>query len=242
MIRYHSTWVILCQFVMCITIIISSCSGKIENVESLADYYLPLDSLGSGGMQYSYRSLSDTALDREVWQHIKTAEGLIMSINYDHTQQVVQKQYERVVPNGVLIDSLILFERDSLGGTTSYAVRVVSPHKFPFEVTDSTQVFLTHLEWWQPGDSLHIVLQRRRSFIGDTSWQWKGETVPGIRFKTKDQLETEEVGWTTSAWTGEEIYAKNIGLVYYRREISKQLIIEFELESKEKIEDSIHIR
>src|SRR5688572_3570788 len=189
MIRYHSTWVILCQFVMCIMIIISSCSGRIENIESLADYYLPLDSLGLGGMQYSYRSLSDTTLDREVWQHINTAEGLIMSINYDHRQQVVQKQYERVVPNGVLIDSLVLFEEDSLGSMKAYTVRVISPHRFPFDARDTTKVFLTHLEWWQPEDSLHIVLQRRRRFQGDTTWQWNGEAIPAVRFRTTDQLE-----------------------------------------------------
>jgi hypothetical protein len=216
-------------------IIYYSSKDRRDILESFADYYLPLDSVGSGGMQYSYRSLSDRALAREVWQHIKTAEGLVTSINYDHRQQVVQKQYERIVANGVLIDSLILYDHDSLGNVDPYPVRVFSPHRFPFNVVDSTQVFLTHLEWWQPGDSLHIVLQRRRRFLGDTTWQWKGETIPAVRFHTDDQLETEEVGWTTSAWRGEEIYAAKIGLVYYRREISKHLVIEFELEAIEKM-------
>lgn len=231
MIRYRSTCRILCQFVMYIFIFLPSCTEREEKVENLSKYYLPLDSLEGGGMVYSYRSLVDTTLDQEVWQYIKTSEGLIRSINYDHRQQVVQRQYERIVPNGVLIDSLILVDYDSLGRAISHPVRVISPHRFPFEAHDSTQVWLTHLEWWQPGDSLHIVLQRRRRFEGKTGWQWQGKSIPAVRFRTEDKLETEKDGWTTSEWTGEEVYAENVGLIYYKRKISDQLLIEFELES-----------
>jgi hypothetical protein len=179
----------------------------------------------------------DTALDQEVWQHIKTSENLITSINYDHLQQVVQKQYERVVINGVVIDSLILYDTDSLGRRLAYPVKVHSPHRFPFEARDSSQVYLTHLEWWQPEDSLHIVLQRRRRLMGDTTWVFNGQKIPAIRFRTEDQLETELVGWSTSTWTGEEVYAKNIGLVYYRRNISDHLIIEFSLDEISRIRE-----
>ena len=230
MIRYRSTCGIVCQFVMYIFIFLSSCTQRVEKVENLSKYYLPLDELEGGGLVYSFRSLVDTTLDREVWQYIKTSEGLITSINYDHRQQVVQRQYERVVSNGVVIDSLILVDYDSLGRAISHPVRVISPHRFPFEVQDSTQVWLTHLEWWQPGDGLHIVLQRRRRFAGETVWEWQGKTIPAVRFNTEDKLETEKDGWTTSAWSGEEVYAANIGLIYYKRKISEQLVIEFELD------------
>jgi hypothetical protein len=59
-----------------------------------------------------------------------------------------------------------------------------------------------------------------------------GKSIPAVRFTTEDTFETEKDGWTSSAWTGEEIYAKGIGLVYYRRKFSPQLSIEFELESR----------
>jgi hypothetical protein len=43
-------------------------------------------------------------------------------------------------------------------------VRVLSANRFPFDATDSTKVYLTRLEWWQPEDSLHVILERRRRF------------------------------------------------------------------------------
>jgi hypothetical protein len=235
MIRYHSTCSILCQFVMCLLIFLPSCKDHVDKTADLSSYYLPMEALEGEGLLYSYRSIVDTTLVPEVWQHIKTSEGHITSINYDPSQQVVLKQYERVVGNGVLIDSLNLFFYDSMGRTLSLPVRVLSPHRFPFQPRDSTQVWLSHFEWWQPHDSLHVVLQRRRRFMGETTWNWEGKPVPAVRFRTEDSFETEKDGWTTSSWTGEEVYAKNIGLIYYRRNISKELELEFELESRRSI-------
>ena len=233
MIRYRTTWAILCHIVMCLIIFMVSCRVPEETDTDLSVYYLPVDALGAEGQEYIYRNLTDTTLAGEIWRHQKTSEGRITSINYDHNQQVVQKQYERVVQNGVVIDSLLLFFYDSLGRTISLPVRVHSPHRFPFNPKDSSQVWLTHLEWWQPGDSLHIVLQRRRRFMGKTTWDYDGKSIPAVRFRTEDTFETERDGWSNSMWTGEEVYAKGIGLVYYRRDISPQMRFEFELERRE---------
>lgn len=232
MIRYHSTCSILCQFVMCLLIFLPSCMERRDKTVDLSSFYLPIEALEGEGMIYSYRSMVDTTLDPEVWQHIRTSEGHITSINYDPSQQVVLRQYERVVGNGVLIDSLHLFFYDSMGRTISLPVRILSPHRFPFQPRDSSQVWLSHFEWWQPLDSLHVVLQRRRRFVGDTVWNCQGKTVPAVRFTTTDSFETEKDGWTTTSWTGEEVYAQKIGLIYYRRNISKDLQLEFELESR----------
>ena len=197
MIRYHTTWARLCQFVMCLCIFFAGCREKDDHHEDHSLYYLPVDSLSPQGMRYTYRNLADSSLGYEVWEHIKTSDGHVLSINYDQNGQVVQKQYERVVHNGVLIDSLHLFYQDSLG-LIQLPVKIISPHRFPFEAVDSSQVWLTHLEWWQPGDSLHVVLERRRRFLGDTTWQFDGKLLQAIRFGTHDKFETEEVGWTTS--------------------------------------------
>src|SRR5687767_11627387 len=129
MIRYHSTWVVICQFVMYISIILTSCAKKEEMPEDLSGYYLPIQSLGGSGVEYAYRSLADTTLPREVWKHVNTSTGLITSINYDERQHVVQKQFERVVENGVLIDSLHLYYYDSLQGSIILPVRILSPHR-----------------------------------------------------------------------------------------------------------------
>lgn len=231
MIRYHTTWGDLCQIVMCLFIFLASCRSPGSKPEDLSIYYLPISSIPVNGMVYSYRNVLDTTANGEVWQHILTSEGHLSSINYNSNQQVVQKQYEKWVDNGVLIDSLILFFPVDSITRQQIRVRILSPNKFPFDA-DSSKVWLTKFEWWQPGDSLHVVLERRRRYKGHTTWLSNGKSIPAIHFTAEDKFETEEVGWTSSEWTGEEIYAKGIGLVHYTRNISPQLKVEFELESR----------
>lgn len=237
MIRYRTTCSVICQFVMCLMIFLIQCKSPEENTPDLSGYYLPVSSFPASGMVYRYRNLADTTSVPEVWVHTLTSKDHITSINYDSRQQVVQKQYERIVNNGVVVDSLTLFFSGDSGVINKIPVRVLSANRFPFDAVDSSKVWLTKLEWWQPGDSLHVVLERRRRFLGHTTWQHDGQSIPAIRFRTEDKFETEEVGWTTSAWNGEEIYALNIGLVHFSRNISDKLHLEFELESREPVKE-----
>lgn len=232
MIRYHTTRCVLCQIVMSLFIILTNCRISDDNPNDLSVYYLPVSSFPKAGMLYTYKNVIDTAAVQEVWLHTLASKNHITSINYDDRQQVVQKQYEQIVYNGVIIDSLVLYSSPDSAKAERIPVKILSASRFPFDATDSTKVWLTKLEWWQPGDSLHVVLERRRRFMGHTTWSSDGKTVPAIRFRTEDKFETEDVGWTTSEWKGEEIYAKGIGLVHYSRNISKDLHLEYNLASR----------
>ena len=230
MIRYRTTWVTIGQIVMLIGLGFWSCSPGKEAERDLSAYYFPLEDFPSTGLTYVYANMQDTAAEPETWHFNKIAQGRMESINYGPDNHIVQQQYDRFVPNGVLTDSLLLYSYDSTGHATRIPVKVISPNRFPFDAIDSSKVWLTHLDWYQPGDSLHIVLQRRRRFMGPTEWIDHGKTIPAVRFKTEDTFETESVGWTTSTWTGEEIYALHQGLVYYKRNISGDMTLEFKLE------------
>lgn len=234
MIRYRTTWTLLCQIVMCWGLINISCKRPEKPASDYRDYYFPLDSIPAEGMRYVYQNLRDPSGPTEEWRHRQIAENRLESLNMDMNGDVVQKQYDQIVSNGVITDSLVLFYSDSLGNRSATRVKIHSPHRFPFVPGDSTNAWLTHLEWWQPMDSLHVVLQRRRYFLSDTIWKWNGQSYPAVRFKTKDTFETERDGWTTSEWTGEEWYAQSLGLVYYRRDVSSQLVLEFTLSAIEK--------
>ena len=230
MIRYHTTGVIMCQIVMSLGIINTSCGHTGRPTDGYSEYYIPIASLPVEGKVYTYRNLSDTTAAPEVWRHHKIGEGRMESINYDFNGVEVQRQYDRQVVDGVVTDSLILLFTDSTGLRGRTAVKVISPYRFPFQPGDTSKVWLTQFEWKQPGDSLKVVLQRRRRWDGDTTWMYHGKTLPAVRFTTDDTLETEEVGWTTSHWKGIEIYAKGIGLVYYKRRVSNDLVLEFAME------------
>ena len=229
MIRYHTTWVIMRQIVMLFGLFIWACSPGKEEMTDLSAYFFQIDDFPSSGLTYSYANKLDSLADPEIWHFQKAGPGRMESINYGPGGNIVQQQYDRFVPNGVLTDSLVLFSTDSMSRAVRIPVKVISPNRFPFDA-DSTKVWLTHLDWYQPEDSLHIVLQRRRKFMGHVEWMDHGKPVPAIRFRTEDTFETESVGWTTSNWTGEEIYALHKGLVYYKRKISNELTLEFELQ------------
>ena len=243
MIRYHTIWVILCQIVMCLSIFIIACGQPVDKQENISSYYFPLDSFPAEGMVYTYRNVGDPEGKPEIWRHVPKGEGLLESTNfnliYDVNSQgtepdtiLVQRQYDRMASNGVITDSLILYSTDTTRTVRPFPVHIISPNRFPFVPVDSSNIWLTHLEWWQPEDSLHVVLQRRRIFMGHTTWQHKGKSYPAVRFRTDDTFETERDGWSETSWTGEEIYALNIGLVYYKRNISPELKVEFELEDR----------
>ncbi len=230
MIRYHTTLSKLCQIVMCICIIIPACKQPDDIQTDLSRYYFPVDSLSSEGIVYVYKNVQDSLAEPEIWRHIRKGPGLIESINYGYGDDIVQRQFDRVVDNGVVTDSLILYAADSSGQREQINVYLPSPHRFPFEPGDSSSVWLTKMEWWQPDDSLHIVLSRRRKFDEFTTWNNGTQAIPAVRFTSEDTFETEADGWTSTSWTGEELYAKDIGLVYYKRVISENMLIEFELD------------
>lgn len=240
MIRYRTTWEIVCQIVMVGSIFLASCKRSAVEPDNLSAYYIPFQTFPPNGKVYIYRNLADPEAEPEVWRHLRKSDHVLESINYAFydtsndikVQEVVQRQVDRIITNGVVTDSLILVFKDSTGKPVENPVKVISGHRFPFQPGDSTQAWLTNLEWYQPEDSLHVVLQRRRRFIGHTSWTNDGKTYAAVKFRTEDTFETERDGWTTSSWTGEEIYARNIGLVYYKRHISDQLILEFELDRR----------
>jgi hypothetical protein len=217
---------------MCWALFNTSCKTSEAQTNGYSAYYFPVDDFPKEGMVYTYRNLTDKSSPPEVWRHLKLGNGLIESINYGMEEEVVMRQFDRIVSNGVVTDSILLFWRDTAKAEHQIKVNVISPYRFPFEPGDSTKLWLSHIDWHQPGDSLHVVLKRGRRYAGNTQWTMDGKSIPAVRFITEDTFETEKDGWTTSAWTGEEIYAKGIGLVYYRRKFSPQLSIEFELESR----------
>lgn len=233
MIRYHTTLFKLCQIVMCCCIIIPACKQSDDIKGDLSRYYFPIDSFPASGMVYYYRNVQDSLAAPEVWKHVKKGPGLVESINYGFGEDIVQRQFDRIVENGVVTDSLILYAADSTGQREQIRIYLPSPHRFPFDVSDTSSVWLTKMEWWQPEDSLHIVLERRRKFKEMTTWNHFGKNIPAVRFSTEDTFETEAGGWTSTQWTGEELYALDMGLVYYKRIISQNMVIEFELDYRE---------
>jgi len=136
-----------------------------------------------------------------------------------------------LVKNGVVLNDFFLYEKDTLDNRqVPVSVRVEVDNVFPFEVTDSKGLFLYKVSWrdyYNP--ALKYRLIRNKHFLGDTIYTFKGKEVEGIRFFNRELLEVEEKGFQEIAYQGYEIYAKKIGLVYFKKEIGSDIVQEYKL-------------
>lgn len=204
-------------------------STKTKNIRS---YYYPVAEFMDGKV-YEYQAVNDS-LAPFYWYFRTTTskdDTIITSEYFDHNFIVQQLTNEEIVKNGVILNDFYLYETDSLTGQQKQnPVRVEVDNVFPFEVTDSTGLFLYKIFWrdyHQPNQKYRLI--KNRHYMGETTYTYQGQQVPAIRFFNKELLEIEEVGFQEVAYNSVELYAEHIGLVYFRKEIEGNIVQEYEL-------------
>jgi len=101
---------------------------------------------------------------------------------------------------------------------------------FLFGPPDTTTVATYQIEYREPSDdSVRIILTRERRFVREQKYTHQGKEYPALRFTVDETLETETEGFTESVWQTTEIYALGLGLVYYRKPINSQFVLEYRL-------------
>ncbi len=204
-------------------------STKTKNIRS---YYYPVADFMAGKV-YEYQAVNDS-LAPFYWYFrttISKGDTIITSEYFDHNFIVQQLTNEEIVKNGVILNDFYFYETDSLTGQQKQnPVRVEVDNVFPFEVTDSTGLFLYKIFWrdyQQPNQKYRLI--KNRHYMGEASYIYKGQQVPAVQFFNKELLEIEAVGFQEVAYNSVELYAKNIGLVYFRKEIEGNVVQEYEL-------------
>ena len=178
--RYRTRPGGVCQIVMLFLVLFMACRpSDVRRADDLSVFYYPVDRLPENGVMYYYANVTDSLGGREVWKLRRVGDGVLQSENLDAGGRVLLRQRDRVVLSGVITDSLALLTYASRGAR-AVGVTIQKGSRMPFAATDTSSVYLTHLEWWQPGDSLHLVLQRRRKFAGDTVWTWADKSLPAV--------------------------------------------------------------
>jgi len=209
---------------------IACTSKKTRNIKA---YYLPLEEL-TDGLVYEYNAINNDQLPPFYWYFriTKIKDQIILSSQYfDYQFRIQQLSKEVVVTNGVILNEFSLFRTDTLTGKqTQNPVRVELDNAFPFEVTDSTGVFLYKL-YWQDSENPNqkIRLIRNRHFMGDATYRYQNKSVDCVRFLVKELLEVDEEGFQEFNYQGTELYAKGIGLVYFKKVIGENVAQEYEL-------------
>lgn len=204
--------------------LLAACANEGQNIR---DYYFPVKDL-LGGKVYAYTAEMGDTTERRYWYYRTFARdsGLFFTgVQYDHFFQINQIVRERIDPSGAVARQVLLYEPDTATQRLLPTEAIIEADDlFPFRVRDSTGVFLYRLKYRPPSDtSAEIYLIRNRRYLGPGPvFEFEGKKYPTIRFGLREAVGHRAEGAAEIEGTGEEWYAKGLGLVYFRKAFGEQ--------------------
>ena len=155
---------------------LTSCRG--DGAQDIRNHYFPLRELKEG-LVYEYQPMINDSLTPAYWYYRSffTEEGIFLTKTYyEYELAPLQLSREEVVSNGMLLEDLYLYENDSTGKQQKITVEVLSGSAFPFQVKDSSGVFLYKIQWHPVSDpEATITLIKNRRYIKDTTIVFEAE-------------------------------------------------------------------
>lgn len=194
--------------------------------KDITDYYFPLEKIGSEGLVYEFQSLD--SLPPYYWYYSmqERPDGkYLVATNYNTFYEIEQISVEKIVSNGTKLHQYTLFQKDSSGKAVSVETSIKSNGYFPFAVKDTSGVFMYELKWTDPANPKHHTsLVRNKHFEKDSVYAFDGVTYPCVIFKSKDLIDDDLDGHLEIRYSGKEIYARGIGLVYTEKNVQSRII------------------
>ena len=211
---------------------ILSCQTK-ESTINIRSYYYPTEQLKEG-LVYEYAAVNNANLPPEYWffKSIETDTALYLIGTY-YDEFFIQRQSFRseIVGNGVLLVNQVISSMDSL--QEHHSANVIYNNVFPFEVRDSGGIFLMQLKWiFNDNPPISTTLTRNRRYIGTRSFSVGGKPTEVVAFQLREEVADENEGHWIREYDGLEYYAAGIGLVYYKKEIDDNFVLEYELRKR----------
>ncbi len=211
----------------------AACNNETDGLRNIEAYYYPLGDLQDGKV-YEYEPLGDKN-DPTVYWHYKSIKEkgarYLLGTSYGPTFNPDQFAREERVENGMLLSDFYVYETDAEGKSQQIRVDIEAANVFPFRVKPLGSALLTSLHWRPLGDTSSITLVRNRQFDSDTTFSFQGKKTPAVKFNTRELMDQEAAGHLELEFGGMEIYAKNLGLVYFRKDVSGQRRIEYQLKA-----------
>lgn len=194
--------------------------------KNIKEYYYPIDTMGSEGLVYEFQSLD--SLPPYYWYYSmqERPDGkYLVATNYNTFYEIEQISIEKIVSNGTKLHQYTLYQKDSSGKATAVETSIKSNGYFPFEVKDTSGVFMYELKWTDPIDTNHhTTLVRNKHFEKDSVYAYNGKSVPCVIFRSKDLIDDDRNGHLEIRYSGREIYAQGLGLVYTEKNIQNRII------------------
>ncbi len=203
-----------------------------EDRIDIRDYYYPVEQLEEG-LVYEYRAVNNDSLGPSYWyfKSVSTDTALYFTGNYYEADFVVRQFFRsEIVHNGSLIDDYFLYSMDSTGQQIRFPAEVEADNAFPFSVRDSGGIFLFKLKWTFQEEPLQTTtLIRNRRYKGKDTYPYQGKNHDCVVFEVKELVDDFNNGHLEKQFNGIELYAKDIGLIYYKKEIGDNFVLEYEL-------------
>lgn len=207
------------------------CKNEVEEVNApyqFKDFYYPIDELSQGKV-YVYTPVNNDTLESYFWYFLEQG-GYFVGTKYNSQLKIEQITTEDILKNGTALHRMRLcdYYENEPDICRPIDVTIESSAVFPFEMQDSTSVFLYKINW-QDGADYSII--RNRHFMNYETRNWKGKDYDCVKFGIREEISvgTQEDGFQTFKGFTEEIYAKNIGLIYTKKQVEGLPTLEYEL-------------
>lgn len=213
-------------------ILISSCQNNKSN--NFEDFFYPL-SEWEEGMVYEYQPVNNPDLPAEYWYFRKISidsSNFLTGQYYDHNFTPRQIFNAEITENGTFTRDYILYEYDSLSHVTQKRAEIIANTGFPFGALDSLSISKLQLKWKNPTEEYpdgYLEMTRNRRFSSHAAYSFKNKSYECIDFEMKELVDDFNDGHLEKEFSGIERFAKNLGLIYYRKEIDKNFVLEYEL-------------
>lgn len=199
---------------------------------TLEPYYFPLDELRDG-LVYEYRGATNS-LDPPFYWYYRTIEQdgatYLVGMYYDLNFSPYQFMREEKVSNGMLLVDTYFYGNDSTGRQVQSPVEIEAGNVFSFEPPDPKKVLFYKIRFPLPEDpGTTCSLTRNRQFVSDTTYTYGGKTYDAAIFYVRELIDIEDAGHVEQEFGGTEIYAKGLGLVYFRKNVSNTFTTEYQL-------------
>lgn len=203
--------------------------------KDIRDYYFPLKALEEG-LVYEYEPVKMDSLTPTYWYYRSfiSEESIFLTGTY-YEYELIPLQYvrEELVKNGMLLADIRLFEKIDSVRQQPVKVDILSGSVFPFEVSDSSGVFLYKIQWRPLADTTALItLIKNRHYAGDTLLTIAGKKHKALRFEVKELLSYDKDGVLEQQYSSTELYAKGLGLVYFDKKITDELQWAYQLKAR----------
>ncbi len=223
----HNVW----TFSLIMTIMVSySCN---QNEKSFKSFYFPFEKLKKG-LVYKYESLNGKP--PEYWMYFskeKDGQLFFRSVNVTPSGKRIQEVIEKEISNGIKMMEYNIFQYDSTGRQMTQALEISSPASFSYAIKDTANIFIFKAKLEDPFDpNIITTITKNKKFGGYGTFKFNNQEVPIIKIDITELIEQEKKDdgfLEPPSYHGVEWYAKGIGLVYYKKEINENFIMEYQL-------------